>query len=101
MKWIALAIPIVVSACSMVEDTFVVADDKKIVAAAELTLCGEHVSLQRSGGQLIIRKAIDCEGSGRIRLRYASGAKHDCIVGYVTPNAGQNFRFRATESGCA
>lgn len=92
---------IVVSACSRVENTFVVADEKKLVTAAELTLCGAEVPLRRSGGQFTVSKAIDCEGSGRIRLRYASGGKYDCIVGYVTPGAVQNFTFRATENGCA
>ena len=101
MRWLALVIPIIVSACSRVENTFVVADEQKIVAAAELTLCGAEVPLQRSGGRLTVSKVIDCEGSGRIRLRYASGGEYDCIVGYVTPGAVQNFTFRATKSGCA
>ncbi len=101
MRWIALAIPIIVSACSSVENTFVVADEQKMVAAAELRLCGAEAPLQRSGGQLTTSKAIDCEGSGRIHMRYASGREYDCIVGYVTPGAVQNFTFRATENGCA
>lgn len=101
MRLIALAMPIVMSACSRVENTFVVADEKGMVAAAELTLCDAKVPLRRSGGQLTVRRAIDCEGSGRIRLHYASGGDFDCILGYVTPGAVQNFTFRAAENGCA
>ena len=95
-----MAIPIVLSACSRVENSFVVKDEQKAVAAAKLVLCGWETPLQRTGARLAVSKAIDCEGSGHIRLRYASGDEHDCPVGYVTPGAKQTFTYRATETGC-
>ncbi len=77
-----------------------VEDEQRAVVAATLLLCGEEAPLQRSGGRLSVSKAIDCEGGGRIALRYASGSEHDCIVGYVTPGVVQSFTYRATENGC-
>jgi hypothetical protein len=71
-----------------------------MVTAAELTLCGAEVPLRRSGRQLALSKVLNCEGSGHIRLHYKSGRRYDCIVGYVTPGAVQNFTFRETEIGC-
>ena len=101
MKWLAFTIPVALSACSRVENTFVVEDEQRAVVAAKLVLCGAETPLQRTGGRLAVSKAIDCEGSGRIRLSYASGGEHDCIVGYVTPGAVQSFTYRASEKGCA
>jgi hypothetical protein len=100
MRWLAFALLLALSACSKVENTFVVEDEESAVLAANLVLCGTETPLQRTGGQLAVSKAIDCEGSGRITLRYASGGQHDCIVGYVTPGAGQSFAYRATANGC-
>ena len=91
MRWIALAIPIALSACSRVENTFVVEDEQRAVATAKLVLCGTETPLRRIGGRLMVSKAIDCEGSGRITLRYASGGVRDCNVGYVTPGMVQSF----------
>ena len=101
MKWLAFAIPIVLTACSRVENSFGVEDEQRTVVAAKLVLCGAETPLQRTGERLAVNKAIDCEGSGRIALRYASGDEHDCVVGYVTPGAVQSFTYRATENGCA
>lgn len=100
MRCIALAIPLVLSACSTVENTFVVEDEQKSIVAATLVLCGSVTPLQRRGDRLVVSQSIDCEGSGHIRLRYASGDEHNCPVGYVTPGAEQNFTYRATEIGC-
>ena len=90
----------VLSACNRVENSFVVEDRQNIVVEAALVLCGTEMPLRRDGDQFVISKAIDCEGSGHLTLRYSSGDRHDCIVGYVTPGAVQSFRFQATEQGC-
>jgi hypothetical protein len=91
---------IVLSACSKVENSFVVEDEQNAVVAATLVVCGSETPLRRRGERLAVSKRIRCEGSGHISLRYASGAQHDCLVGYVTPGAPQNFTYRATEAGC-
>ena len=101
MRWLAFSLLVALSACSRVENTFVVEDEQHAVVTATLFLCGSETPLQRTGERLAVSKAIDCEGSGRITLRYASGGKHVCIVGYVTPGAVQNFAYRASENGCA
>ncbi|ODP38475.1 hypothetical protein BFL28_13960 [Sphingomonas turrisvirgatae] len=87
--------------CTRIENTFVVHDEAKLVASATLTLCGDDTPLRRSGDRFGGSRVIDCEGSGSIRLRYASGREYNCIVGYVTPGSVQNFTFRPTRTGCA
>jgi len=89
------------SACSQVENTFIVEDEHRSVTAAKLFLCGSETPLRRSGDRLAVSTVIECEGGGHITLRYASGGEHDCTVGYVTPAAVQSFTYRATENGCA
>ena len=91
---------IALSACSRVENSFVVKDEQRSVAAAKLVLCGSETPLRRRGGQLAVSTVIECEGSGHITLSYASGEEYGCPVGYVTPGAVQSFTYRATESGC-
>lgn len=100
MKWLTFAVLLALTACARVEDVFVVRDDQKLVEEATLDLCGVEITLARLGEQFVGRKAIDCEGSGQVKLRYTTGKKHECIVGYVTPGAGQHFSFRATKKGC-
>lgn len=100
-KSLSLVILALISACSKVENSFVVIDEAGIVVTASLDLCGSAIPLQRDGDRLIAIKAIACEGSGKIVLRYTSGAEQECTVGYVTPGAAQSFEFRATEEGCA
>ena len=77
-----------------------VEDEQRAVVAANFLLCGEETPLRRSGGRLSVSKTIECEGTGRIVLRYATGSEHDCTVGYVTPDTVQSFTYRATEKGC-
>lgn len=89
-----------VAACSTVDNTFVVMDEQKAVSGAKLVLCGSEVPLRRNGDRLSVSKAIDCEGSGHITLRYTSGDERECVVGYVTPGMAQSFTFRATQKGC-
>ena len=101
MRWLTFAILGALSACSpRVENAFVVEDEQNAVATAKLTLCGSETPLQRQGERLAVRKSIDCEGSGHVTLRYATGDEHDCAVGYVTPGAEQNFKYQATAKGC-
>lgn len=100
MRTLAFATLLALAACSTVENTFTVEDEKGAVKAADLVLCGSTTPLQRSDGRYSISKPIDCEGEGHIRLTYASGHERECLVGYVTPGAKQDFRFRASETEC-
>lgn len=101
MRWLAFAILMLVSGCSRVPNSFVVEDQNRAVASAKLVLCGSETPFERTGDRLVVSKRIECEGSGLVRLRYASGEEHECVVGYVTPGAVQDFTFRATKNGCA
>lgn len=101
MRTLAPLLLLICWSCTRIENTFVVKDEAKLVTSATLTLCGKDTPLRRGGDRFGGGKVIDCEGSGRIRLRYASGQEHDCTVGYVTPGAVQSFTFRATATGCA
>lgn len=92
---------ITLSACSRVENSFVVIDQQNLVSKAMLVLCGTQYPLQRTGARLVVRKPVTCEGSGHITLHFVSGDEHDCIVGYVTPGMAQSFVYRATPKGCA
>ena len=100
MKSLAFVMLLALAACSRTENTFTVEDEQHAVTAASLVLCGSTTPLQRSDGRFSVSKPIDCEGSGYIRLTYASGRKWDCRVGYVTPGAEQDFKFRANEAEC-
>jgi hypothetical protein len=100
MRTLAFAPLFALVACSAVENTFTVEDEKGAVTAAALVLCGSTTHLVRSDGRFSVSKPIDCEGEGHIRLTYASGQERDCLVGYVTPGAKQDFRFRASETEC-
>ena len=100
MRTLAFAILFALAACSAVANTFTVEDEKGAVKAADLVICGSTTPLARSDGSFSVSKPIDCEGEGRIRLTYASGHERECLVGYVTPGAKQDFRFRATEAEC-
>ena len=98
MRSLAFALLFALSACA--ENTFTVEDERGAVTTANLVLCGSTTRLKRLGGRLTVRTPIDCEGSGYIRLTYASGGQMDCLIGYVTPGAEQVFTFRANETEC-
>jgi len=100
MRTLALAALLALAACSAVANTFTVEDEKGTVTAANLVICGSTTPLVRTDGNFSVSKLIDCEGEGRIRLTYASGHEGECLVGYVTPGAKQDFRFRASETEC-
>lgn len=89
------------SACTQVENSFVVEDQQRSVETAKLVLCGSETPLRRRGDQLAVSKVVECEGNGRIELQYVAGNEYECIVGYVTPGAVQTFTYRATKNGCA
>jgi hypothetical protein len=100
MRSLSFATLFALVACSEVENTFTVEDEAGAVKAADLVLCGSTTALHGRDGRFTVSKPIDCEGGGRIRLTYTSGHKRDCPVGYVTPGAKQDFRFRASEAEC-
>ncbi|HKC03070.1 MAG TPA: hypothetical protein VKC17_07180 [Sphingomicrobium sp.] len=100
MRLFAFAALLTLAACSRAENTFIVEDEQQSVTAGSLVLCGSTTPLQRLDGRLSVSKRIGCEGHGYIRLTYKSGREWDCPVGYVTPGAKQDFKFRATEADC-
>ncbi|VWX46955.1 exported hypothetical protein [Novosphingobium sp. 9U] len=100
MRWLVLAVLVVVSGCNTATNSFAVEDEQGIVSGANLLLCGAKVPLRRTGKQLLVSYAIDCEATGHVALTYTSGEQHDCLVGYVTQGAVQSFTFRATKKGC-
>jgi len=101
MRLLALLSITAITACTQAENGFVVEDQQQRVETATLVLCGSETPLRRKGDQLEVSKVVQCEGEGRIKLRYSSGDEHECVVGYVTPGAVQNFAFNATDNGCA
>jgi hypothetical protein len=75
-------------------------DERELVRSAKIELCDSERMMDRQGRYFWATQEITCEGSGLIRLTYRDGSTHDCIVGYVTPGAHQNFTYQATNSGC-
>jgi hypothetical protein len=100
MRSLALAALVVLPACSAVENRFTVDDERRAVTAAKLVLCGSETPLQLKDGQFSVRRRIDCEGRGHIRLTYAAGYERDCSIGYVTPGTASDWMFRASAVGC-
>lgn len=100
MKMLAFVAPSSLVGCSRVENSFTVEDEGRTIAVADLVLCDSTTPLKRVDGRFVVSKPISCEGEGYIRLTYASGQEKECRIGYVTPGAKQDFRFRAGESKC-
>ena len=98
MRLYLLFLPL--AACSAIENSFTVEDAHGVVSAAELDFCGSTTPLHRVDGQFVGSVPIDCEGRGHVRLTYASGQKRECLVGYVTPGAKQDYLFRASDMEC-
>jgi hypothetical protein len=98
MRWALLLLVLVLSGCS--RNTFEVEDSKSLVRSATLRLCGSETPLERSGASFKLSRSIRCEADGDIVLTYQNGAPQHCIVGYVTPNMPQDFRFRAEQASC-
>jgi hypothetical protein len=100
MRWIPLLLVMSLSGCAGPKNTFVVQDPRGLVSSATLRLCGSETPLLREGQRLSLSRSVTCEGDGAIRLIYKDGGPEDCPIGYVTPQAQQDFRFRAEQSSC-
>jgi hypothetical protein len=82
------------------ENIFEVQDPRGLVRSATLRLCGSETPLVREENRLTLTRSIDCEGDGEIRLVYKDGGPEHCLIGYVTPDAKQDWHFRAEQSAC-
>jgi hypothetical protein len=91
---LVLALP----GCS--RNTFEVDDPNGLVRSATLRLCGSQTPLKRTATSFKLSRSIKCEADGDIALTYENGASQHCMIGYVTPNMPQDFRFRAEQSSC-
>lgn len=63
-------------------------------------LCGQSTDLTRTGEQFKGVVPVRCEGDGIIKVRFPNQQAVNCTVGYVTPGAVQNFKFRVENGGC-
>ena len=86
MKWLIPCFAALLSGCSPTPHHFRVnvenADSQ--VATASVTLCGKpEGTLQRSGVNFTGTIAVNCEGSGYVRLQSVDGTTIDCPIGYV------------------
>ncbi len=93
-----LILPLLVTACSGAVNTFEVNVPEP--ASAELQLCGQRTSLERSGENLVATRRISCEGHGAIVVRIPKKPTIKCTVGYVTPGVEQNFRYEVHNGRC-
>jgi len=93
-----LLLPLLLIGCDRTANTFEV--QAPGAASAELRLCGRTTSLQPSGGKLAASRAITCEGEGDITVRFPKRPPVGCHVGYVTPGAAQDFRFKVDGDRC-
>ena len=69
-------------------------------AVATLAICGKETPLKRRGPFLATDRSITCEGHGEVRVQRTGGGVSICPVGYVTPGAKQDFRFRLRDGIC-
>jgi len=86
--------------CTGAKNTFEIEDPRGLVSSATLRLCGSETPLAREADRLTLTRSIACEGDGEIRLVYEDGGSRHCIIGYVTPDAKQDWHFRADQSSC-
>ena len=100
MRWLPLFLVLALGGCAGPKNTFVVQDARGLVSDATLRLCGSETSLVREGQRLSLSRSVTCEGDGEIQLHYTDGGLEHCLIGYVTPQAQQDFQFRADESSC-
>jgi len=84
--------------CDRAANTFEV--NAPDAGSAELQLCGKATSLERSGDKLTVTRAISCEGDGVITVHFPNRPPVSCPIGYVTPGAVQNFRFKVDDGQC-
>jgi len=91
---------LLLAGCSPVRNTFEVDAAASPDAVATLALCGKETPLNRSGQRLRVAFPITCEGHGEVRVQFEDGGRATCGVGYVTPGAVQDFRFRVHDGRC-
>jgi hypothetical protein len=83
-----------------VANTFQVDATTSPGAEATLAICGKEMPLVRHGNLLATARPITCEGDGEVRVQLADGRISTCHIGYVTPDAEQEFRFRLLGGKC-
>ena len=91
---------LLLAGCSPVGNTIEVDAAAAPDAVATLALCGKETPLQRSGRLLMAAFPITCEGHGEVKVRFKDGGRTSCAIGYVTPGAVQDFRFRIRDGRC-
>lgn len=99
MRVLALAIVLALGGCEK-DDSFLVDDPHNLVRSATLFVCSSATPMHRVGSAVKVTRAITCENQGYIRLIYRDGTREYCGVGYVTPGAEQDWRFRAEPTSC-
>jgi hypothetical protein len=101
VKWAAPFILVLMVGCRpIIRDSIVVDVADKEDTSALLSLCRANTPMRRSGSRFEVTYPIDCEGDGVVRVRYADGGSINCPVGYVTPYAGQKWRFAVQHRSC-
>lgn len=99
MRLLFLTSLLALAGCSMFgeKNSFTVWDERGVVSSAQLVLCGARSHFERKNGRFTAIRQIDCEGSGYILLTDSDGDQRQCMVGYVTPGAAQEFTYRERE----
>ena len=100
MRGILLLSLFALTSCVGLRDTFTVDDPDGLARSAVLQLEGYDQQLDQSGRRFTTTRRIHRDADGRIRVTYIDGRHVDCIIGYVTPNAGQHWDFRLTPTAC-
>ena len=99
---IALLLVPGLAGCAVNPDRFeVTVVDQKRPERVQLFLCDQYrADLPFNSGRYMLIRDVDCEGSGKVRVTFTRNTFIDCPLGYVTPNAGQIWRFKATRVRC-
>ena len=100
MRLVPLFLVMALGGCAGPKNRFVVQDPRGLVRSATLRLCGSETPLVREGKRLYLSRSVTCEGDGEVQLVYTDGGPEHCLIGYVTPQAQQDFQFRADQSSC-
>lgn len=88
------------ASCKRVSNEFIIHDPESVVSSAELRLCGKHLQLAKSKGEIRGKVPITCEGEGSILVGLSGGRETACHVGYVTPGGEQTFEFVVQNGQC-
>lgn len=100
MRIALLLAALMLASCTFDQDIFGVDDPQGLAKSAVLQLDGYDQPLEREGTRLWTSRRIKRDADGRIRILYTDGREADCLIGYVTPGAGQRWNFRLTRAGC-